>query len=106
MTVLARSVAYSWSPRDDPADWVDLAACAGVPVDVFFPARGESYSAAKAICAACPVIERCRDEIDRIEAHMPFADAAGLYAGETPGARRRRRRSPTRPGPRPLGAGR
>jgi WhiB family redox-sensing transcriptional regulator len=95
VTVLYRSVAYSWSPHDDPADWPDLAACAGVSTDVFFPVRGASYAAAKAICARCPVTERCRAEIDRVEGHLPLADAAGLYAGETPGERRRRRRSMT-----------
>jgi WhiB family redox-sensing transcriptional regulator len=70
---------------------MDAAACVGVGVDVFFPERGDSYIEAKAVCAACPVREPCRDAVDRAEQFLRGVDVQGLYAGETPGERRRRR---------------
>jgi WhiB family redox-sensing transcriptional regulator len=91
MTVLSRSVASPW-PLDDPLAWIDDAACRGYPVDVFFPDKGGSYGEARAVCRRCPVVDRCRDEIDRVERGLTSVDVQGLYAGETPGERRRRRR--------------
>jgi WhiB family transcriptional regulator, redox-sensing transcriptional regulator len=67
------------------------AACSGVATDIFFPEVGTSYSAAKAICGRCPVLDRCREETDRLERHLSVIDISGLYAGETPAARLRRR---------------
>ncbi len=39
--------------------WMDDAACRGEDPALFFTERGESASAAKAICARCPVTVRC-----------------------------------------------
>ncbi|MFZ0666692.1 MAG: WhiB family transcriptional regulator [Acidimicrobiales bacterium] len=39
--------------------WMDDAACRGMPVDVFFPGRGEPTARAKATCASCPVRSEC-----------------------------------------------
>jgi hypothetical protein len=93
MTVLARSVSYGWATQDDPLAWMDAAACAGAPVDVFFPGNGGSYLTAKAICERCPVLEPCRDAIDRAERTLAAVDIQGMYAGETPAERRRRRKA-------------
>lgn len=41
--------------------WMARAACRGEPVELFFPVRGESAEAAKAICARCPVADECLD---------------------------------------------
>jgi WhiB family redox-sensing transcriptional regulator len=39
--------------------WITQAACADVDTDLFFPERGEDQTAAKAICATCPVRAEC-----------------------------------------------
>ncbi len=41
--------------------WMAKAACRGQPVDTFFPARGESASPARDLCAGCPVRVQCFD---------------------------------------------
>jgi WhiB family redox-sensing transcriptional regulator len=43
---------------DRPA-WFELARCRGVDPNLFFPERGESLAAAKAVCAECPVRAEC-----------------------------------------------
>lgn len=45
---------------DLAATWQAEAACVGRDVD-FFPGRGESTAAAKALCATCPVVGTCLD---------------------------------------------
>lgn len=45
---------------DPDATRQDHAACATATVD-FFPARGESLAAARAICGRCPVADQCLD---------------------------------------------
>jgi WhiB family transcriptional regulator, redox-sensing transcriptional regulator len=39
--------------------WQDLANCRGADPDLFFPERGASTRAAKAICRECSVREEC-----------------------------------------------
>ena len=40
--------------------WIELAACAGLmPIDVFFPARGQTAAVARAICSTCKVQPAC-----------------------------------------------
>ena len=71
-------------------DWHHLAACRG-RTEAFFPTidvhakRGDPdpYAEARKLCAACPVVEPCR-EAGRSEHH-------GMWAGTTPGQRRPRR---------------
>ena len=71
-----------------PGEWVERAACRDADPDVFFPARGESATAARAICEGCPVIPECRRYVDRLEVgHYAW----GFYAGESPRERQRRR---------------
>ena len=42
-------------------EWIQDAACKGLPAETFFPERHETHVAAKAraICASCPVMEQC-----------------------------------------------
>ena len=94
MGVLARDVAESWSSWSPPTTWQSDAACRGLPLDVFFP-EGTGvgkFEAARAVCAGCPVIEDCRAMTDRAERGLS-SDVFGVFAGETPHERVRRRRS-------------
>ncbi len=43
-----------------PGPWRYDGACREVPSAIFFPGRGEEATAARAVCAACPVVEECR----------------------------------------------
>jgi WhiB family redox-sensing transcriptional regulator len=54
--------------------WQLQAACRGVGVDVFFPGHGGSTTAAKALCAQCPVREEC-------ESFAVETGSAGVWAG-------------------------
>jgi hypothetical protein len=75
-----------------PGGWTTKAACAGAP-DLFFGHdRGARHDAASRICESCPVFDRCRDYIDQVEEGIPFGSWFGLFAGETPRERWRRRR--------------
>lgn len=44
-----------------PDDWMQDALCAQTDPEAFFPDKGGSTRAAKAICARCPVIQECRE---------------------------------------------
>lgn len=68
--------------RIDQRPWRARAMCAGKPVHIFFPARGDHrmIAAAKAICATCPVAAEC------LEANQN--ERAGIYGGTTAGERR------------------
>lgn len=39
--------------------WRERAACRGFALSLFFPERGETTAAAKAVCQTCPVIADC-----------------------------------------------
>lgn len=75
--------------RVDHSSWRTDRACVGMPVDLFFPERGdnEAVAMAKAVCAVCPVSGPCLD------AHLHERD--GIYGG-TSGLERRRMRSALR----------
>ena len=62
--------------------WQQHAACLGEPVDLFFPDKGESTTAAKAICADCPVADSCLD--------WALAEGfdVGVFGGLSPTARK------------------
>jgi hypothetical protein len=70
MPVLERSVAYGWPQDGGPSEWMDSAACGDSSVELFFPAKGESYAHAKSICGRCPVVEQCRAAIDWAEREL------------------------------------
>lgn len=69
-------------------DWHDDAACRGMCPDLWFPARGEDPRPAKAVCATCPVIERC--------AEAGWAEYFGVWGGLSERARKRARHSARR----------
>ena len=74
--------------EQEPGPWRYDAACVGHG-RTMFPERGESAAPAKALCAACPVLDECRTWGD---AHEPLP-LHGLLAGETVRERSRRRRT-------------
>lgn len=71
----------------DRADWMRYAECAGLDRRVrdamFFPTRGESTVAAKAVCYSCPVRVECLD----------YAIANGEHHGIWGGCSERERRA-------------
>jgi WhiB family transcriptional regulator, redox-sensing transcriptional regulator len=70
--------------RPAPPMWMDLALCAEVDPDLFFPETGRNdvMRAAKRICAACPVIDDCLTFAFRIGADT------GIFGGLTAEERR------------------
>lgn len=78
-------------------DWHDEAVCREVDdPDLFFPERGRSSSVAKALCADCPVLDRC------LAFALENADVAGVWGGTTPVERRQMKRRDRRRGRRAL----
>lgn len=68
-------------------DWRVDAACADLPVEMFYPSRGEDHRPAKAVCARCPVRAEClRFALVNRENH-------GVWGGLSERERRRIRRS-------------
>lgn len=63
------------------------AACVGVPVQVFFPARGGDSTVAKAICKTCPSRRAC---LDFALAHKI---KQGIWGGKSERERRAMRRA-------------
>lgn len=78
------------------SEWPERAACRGKPLDMFFDS--ERWSAALGICVRCPVLNECRTWNDRQEAALAFGALAGVFGGETPRQRTRRRRDQRGPG--------
>lgn len=76
-------------PSDEPT-WMDAANCRGMDPDVWFPARGESLTRQKAICAACTVREQCLDYA------LTHALKSGVWGGKSERERRRLRRERNR----------
>ncbi len=69
---------------ESPGRWADRGACVGASTSVFFPERGcTSAKPAKAICAACPVLDECREYA--LRAKPPL----GIWGGTTERERRR-----------------
>lgn len=74
------------APRnDEPLPWMESANCASVGGAPFFPEKGDSVTAAKRVCKACPVAVEC---LEFAQAH---AKKFGVYAGLTPKQRKRLR---------------
>lgn len=46
-------------PDPDRTDWRDVAVCASVDPNLFYPVQGEQPTAAKLVCAGCPVRAEC-----------------------------------------------
>ena len=62
--------------------WVELAACAGKPTELFFPERGDTFAVleALAVCNTCPVKSSCLRE--------NMYENVGIFGGTT--ARKRK----------------
>lgn len=68
-------------------DWVERAACRGLPTAMFHPVRGEDPRPAKATCKRCPVAEDCLDFALRNNIRC------GIWGGLTEKDRRSHRRA-------------
>ncbi|MBY4212578.1 WhiB family transcriptional regulator [Rhodococcus fascians] len=74
-------------PQCEEWEWQLQAACHAMPASMFFPttetgrsARARRECEAKRVCAACPVIERCRRHA--LETFEPHGIWGGLTARE------------------------
>jgi WhiB family redox-sensing transcriptional regulator len=65
--------------------WLDKALCAQVDPELFFPAKGDSYTAreARIICLRCPVQKQC------LEYALRHNEQFGVWGGMTERERRR-----------------
>lgn len=77
--------------RARPA-WHDEAACQGTETALYFPARGQSTTTARAICARCPVIDECLQDA----LATPEADDYGVRGATSANERRAMRRQEER----------
>lgn len=66
--------------------WMADGACNSTDLSLFFPERGDSVTAAKAICAACTVRDTCR------EYALDHGIKHGIWGGTSERDRRRIRR--------------
>lgn len=71
---------------DSLYNWRDDGLCAQTDPEAFFPNKGESVAPAKAICARCPVIDRC------LEYALDNDERFGVWGGTSERERRRLRR--------------
>jgi WhiB family transcriptional regulator, redox-sensing transcriptional regulator len=69
-----------------PATWMDLAACAQVGGDLWFPERGEPAGPAKRVCMTCPVRASC------LEYALVHHENHGVWGGLSEHERRDRMR--------------
>ena len=68
-------------------DWIELAACRDMPFFTMQHPNAEDIAAAKAICAVCPVIDKCYTHA------MTYPEPAGIWAGLTADERLKIRRA-------------
>lgn len=84
--------ATAWPPRqhdDDPPEpphWTQLARCAEVDSDAFFPERGGSVRDAKKVCRSCEVRAEC------LEYALENDERFGIWGGLSERERRRLKR--------------
>jgi hypothetical protein len=88
-----------------PVSWWERAACVGR--DPRWWDTGEGLSAddgrARLVCASCPVVSQCRAAVDVMERGLASTALQGVWAGEGPAQRMRRRRERPRPACRECG---
>ena len=79
--------------------WTEEALCAQTDPEIFHPERGESSTAAKAVCRSCPVRQACEEAVFSIPSSQ---DRYGILAGYSERERRkiRAQRAATPPTPR------
>jgi WhiB family redox-sensing transcriptional regulator len=63
--------------------WRQRGACRGLEPDIFYPPDDEDAGEAKAVCAQCPVKDRC------LEFALETREAEGIWGGTTGRERRR-----------------
>jgi WhiB family redox-sensing transcriptional regulator len=73
-------------PVEDRDDWRDLALCAEVDGDTFFPDKGESTLAAKKTCRFCEVRQPC------LEYALATDQRFGVWGGLSERERRKLRK--------------
>jgi len=71
------------SARGDDEDWRDDALCAQTDPEAFFPEKGGSVAAAKAICTSCDVRAEC------LEYALRNDERFGIWGGLSDRERRR-----------------
>lgn len=77
-------------------NWRDRAACQGLPTALFFPTKGHNPTAAKRICAACPVRQPCLDyALATRDIHLTGVWGATTENERTEMARTRHAETPT-----------
>lgn len=74
-------------PRPGELAWQAKARCLEKPTEIFFPERGGSSAAARAICSECPVRRECLDYALRNREQF------GIWGGTGERERRKLRRS-------------
>ena len=65
--------------------WAEDAACAGLPLDMFFPPSGGSSAPAQQVCRRCPVRVEC---LQAAMASEVITYRFGIYGGLTAHGRR------------------
>ena len=73
-----------------PVDWQANARCAEVDPEIFFPERGGSSKAARAVCAQCEVRDKC------LEYALNNKEQFGIWGGTSERERRRLRKERAR----------
>jgi WhiB family transcriptional regulator, redox-sensing transcriptional regulator len=69
-----------------PVDWQAKARCTDVDPEIFFPERGGSSKAARAVCSDCEVKPQC------LEYALNNKEQFGIWGGTSERERRRLRR--------------
>ena len=69
-----------------PVDWQGKARCAEVDPEIFFPERGGSSKAARAVCSNCEVRAQC------LEYALNNKEQFGIWGGTSERERRRLRK--------------
>jgi WhiB family transcriptional regulator, redox-sensing transcriptional regulator len=69
-----------------PLEWQSKARCTEVDPEIFFPERGGSSKAARAVCAHCPVRANC------LEYALNNKEQFGIWGGTSERERRRLRK--------------
>lgn len=79
-------------PLVNTQPWVESAVCTSVDPDLWYPDHGESGSAAKAICATCPVKIPC------LEYALSREERWGIWGGVSANQRQLMKRRQRRGG--------
>jgi len=72
-----------------PVEWQGAARCAEVDPEIFFPERGGSSKAARAVCSGCSVRAQC------LEYALNNKEQFGIWGGTSERERRRLRKERT-----------